>query len=139
VAAYIIGWPIPRDMFAYLGPCQTPNQTGCFAGWRTFKKGYIPEYITKEPTVSFVTNPLSWTTDETYVPRQQNKGSVLRNFNEIVPGTTDAQVHKGVLWVNKPTFRGSLFFTTSNYHIADINLFYANLRENVAQRIKAYR
>jgi hypothetical protein len=137
VAAYIIGWPIAQNVFSDIPVCNTPLQTGCFCGWRTFRVGYIPEYVAKE-TPSIVTNPLTWTTTDTYAPRELNKGSVLRDFNKIVPAVTDAQIEKSVLWSAKPRFRGSIFFTTPNYHIADINLFYMNIRENVEQRIYSF-
>jgi hypothetical protein len=44
-----------------------------------------------------------------------------------------------VLWTDKPRFFGNIFFTSKNYHIADMNLFYLNIRENVKQRVDAYR
>jgi hypothetical protein len=138
VAAYIIGWSIPRDMFQNITVCKTPQQTGCLCGWRTFRKEYIPLYIMQEPVLSYVTNPLTWTDSTAYAGRELNKGSVLRDFSKIVPKTTDAWVHQGVLWINRPRFPGSIFLNTKNYHIADINLFYMNLRENVEERIVNY-
>ena len=138
VAAYIVGWPVTNNYFTNLPVCASPEQTGCVCTWRTFRKGYMPAYIQKEAPPALVTNPLLWTTTDDYAGREQNKGSVLRNFNEIVYGTADAQVHDGVLWTNKPKFRGSFFFRTKNYHIADINLFYMNIRENAARRIASY-
>lgn len=138
VAAYIIGWPIPKNYFEKLTVCSTAVQTGCFCGWRSFKVNYIPEYVRKEVVPSYVTNPLTWTTDNTYAERKLNKGSVLRNFNQLIPAVADAQIQQGVLWVNKPKFKGSIFFTRPNYHVADINLFYASLRQNVGDRIAAF-
>lgn len=138
IVAYIIGWPIPQNIFEKIPVCIDSLQTNCFAGWRTFKKNYIPNYIEKEKTVSYVTNPLSWTTTNEYVSAEKNKGSVLRDFSKIFTQTTDAQIHKGVLWSNRPKFPGSVFYRSKNYHIADINLFYMNLRENTEQRIYAY-
>ena len=31
-----------------------------------------------------------------------------------------------------------VLYTSRNYHIGDINLFYINIRENVAERIQAF-
>jgi hypothetical protein len=138
VAAYIIGWPVLQNYFTNIPVCATPEQTGCFCSWRTFRKGYIPEYIKKESPQAVVTNPLSWQTTTEYVRREQNKGGILRSFNEMSLSPSDAQIHNGVLWINKPQFRGSFFFRTKNYHIADMNLFYLNIRENVQQRISSY-
>jgi hypothetical protein len=138
VAAYVIGWPVPQNYFQELRVCTTPQQTGCFCSWRTFQEGYRPAYVEKETPPAVVTNPLNWSADETYVAREANKGSVLRDFNEVVPHTTGARVYGGVLWSKKPKFPGSALFVTRNYHVGDINLFYMNLRENVEQRIKAF-
>jgi hypothetical protein len=137
VAAYIIGWPVLQHEFAQLRPCADSSATGCIISWRTFRKGYIPDYVQQEKA-AVVTNPLNWKTDTTYASSLKNNGSVLRDFNKITPHTTDAQVHGNVLWVSKPKFPGSLFFTTKNYHIADINLFYINIRQNVAYRLRIY-
>lgn len=138
VAAYIIGWPVFPSDFNQLRICKTPEQTGCVCSWRTFKQGYQPAYIKREKEIAWVTNPLSWTADSVYIGREQNKGSVLRGFNVIVPKTTDAQVSGGVLWVKRPKFPGSVLYRTRNYHIGDINLFYLNIRTNVEERLKAY-
>jgi pimeloyl-ACP methyl ester carboxylesterase len=135
VVAYIIGWEIPQDLFTSLRPCADSLQTGCLCGWRTMRNGFIPRYLKKENTASLVTNPLNWTITSTYASRELNKGSVLTNFNKVFLATTDAQVRNGFLNVRKPKFPGSFFYFTRNYHIADINLFYMNMRENINRRI----
>lgn len=138
VVAYFIGWPIGRNIFKNVSVCTDSSQTGCFAGWRTLKKGYIPSYMKKEYPISYVTNPLSWDTTSNYVSAEFNKGSVLREFDKLVLNTTDAQIHEGVLWVNKPRFPGSFLYRARNYHIADINLYYINLRINIETRIRNF-
>ena len=138
VVAYIVGWPIPKNSFQKIEVCKDSLQTNCFSGWRTYKLDYIPAYVKKEKVKSEVTNPLSWTTNSEHVDSKYNKGSVLRDFSKIVKNTTDAQIHDGVLWVNRPKFPGSMFYRSKNYHIGDINLFYMNLRVNIEQRIFSY-
>lgn len=145
VAAYLVGMPVTRDDFQNIPPCTGPDQTGCFCSWRTYKNGYRAhfqkEYLAqrfapKPNTV--VTNPLNWTTDTLLVPRSQNEGSLLFQFNDIYPHLVDAQVVMDMLWVNKPKFRGSVFLRTKNYHPADYNFFYFNTRANAVQRVEAY-
>lgn len=138
VVAYIVGWPVPKEYFSSLKMCSDSLQTGCICSWRTLRKGYIPKFLKDEKGNSFVTNPLSWTTNEQYVSKKFNKGSVLTNFNKIYKSTTDAQIHSGLLWVKKPKFPCSFLYLKRNYHIGDINLFYLNIRENVSQRIASY-
>lgn len=135
VAAYIIGWPVSQDYFSALTMCKDSAQTGCVISWRTFRKGYVPSYLKNNKEAALATNPLTWRTDDQYAPKQLNKGSVLTKFNKVYKHTTDGQLVNGLLYVKKPKFPWSFLYFTRNYHIADINLFYLNIRENVRQRI----
>lgn len=138
VAAYVVGWPIPQGYFKSLPPCTSAGQTGCFAGWRTFQSGYTPGYVDREVVPSHVTNPLNWRADTAYASHELNRGSVLRNFNAVVPQLTDAFVRGSVLWVNKPRLGVERVLLGKNYHIGDINLFYMNIRENVGERVRGF-
>lgn len=138
VAAYIIGWPVPKDYFSSIKICTDSLQTGCICSWRTFRRGYLPSYVIAENGNAYVTNPLTWTEGEQYAPRSLNKGSVLKNFKKIYYHTADAQISNGVLWIRKPRFPGGFFYFIRNYHIADINLYYINIRQNAAARINAF-
>jgi Protein of unknown function (DUF3089) len=138
VVAYIIGWPIPKEYFSSLKMCSDSLSTGCICSWRTLQKGYIPFYLKNEHGNSYVTNPLTWTTGDEYASKKLNKGSVLRKFNKIYKETADAQVSNGLLYIKKPKFPWSFLYVSRNYHIADINLYYMNIRENLRQRIAMY-
>lgn len=138
VAAYTVGMGIPKQYFSSLKMCENETQTGCICGWRTFQKDFQPSYVIEEKGNSFVTNPLTWKTNNEYASKKMNKGSVLVKFNKVYKKTTDAQIYAGVLWVNKPKFPWSFLYKTKNYHIADLNLYYMNIRENVEQRINSY-
>ncbi len=139
VCAYIIGMPIATSYFTAIQPCTNAGQTGCFISWRTYKKkSEGTKYVQKENFNSVVVNPLTWSMDTLPVSAKYNKGGILRNYNKIVPGVVSTQIHKNILWSSKPKFFGNIFLTTKNYHIADYNLFYMNIRENVKERILAY-
>lgn len=138
VAAYVVGMPAPPKFFETIPPCETPEQTNCFCSWRTFEKGHYPKKEDRKHSNSVNTNPLTWKNDQSFASRKLNKGSILRNFNKIVPNLVDAQADNGVLWVNKPKFPGSFFFRTKNYHIIDFNLFYFNIQENANLRVEAF-
>lgn len=139
VTAYVIGWPLPEGYFTSIPVCKEAAQTGCVCSWRTFRNGYLPVYIRKDTTSVSVTNPLSWTTGSERAAASLHKGSILTKFNKVYPHTTDAQISKGVLWVKKPRFAWSFLYLTRNYHVGDINLFYMNMRENIAERIKNFQ
>lgn len=140
VCAYLVGMPLPVSYFSSLKPCQDSLGTGCFVGWRSYKQGYTePRFVAKETFKSIVTNPITWKLDSTLAPTRLNTGSILKNFSKLKKGVTKAQVHGNVLWVRKPKFFGNFLITTKNYHIADINLFYNNIRQNMAARLKKYQ
>jgi Protein of unknown function (DUF3089) len=138
VTAYILGWPVPKDYFSSIKMCNDSSETGCICSWRTLRKGFAPAYMKGEKEV-YATNPLTWKTNEQYAPRSMNRGSVLRNFNKVYKHTTDAKVVNGVLFVRKPKFPWGFLYFRKNYHIADFNLFYINIRENVKERVAAYK
>ena len=138
VAAYVIGWPVPKEYFTSLPMCKDSLQTACVVSWRTYRKGYIPRYLKYDNGNALATNPLTWTTTGEYASKKLNLGSVLTNFNKIFTHTTDARVVNGLLYVKKPRFPWSFLYLTRNYHIADINLFYMNLRDNIRTRTTTY-
>jgi len=139
VSAYLIGMPVAENYFSSLKPCKDSLSTGCFVSWRTYKKDYTDTlFVSKEKFKCVVTNPLTWTNTEAYAPNNYNTGGVLKNFNKITRAVVDAQIHQNVLWTCKPKFFGNIFLMQKNYHIADINLFYTNIRENVRTRIKLF-
>lgn len=137
VVAYLVGWPIKKDEFADIPVCENPEQTGCFCTWRSFKYGYLPDNALLGDSIA-VTNPLTWKTDKTPAPKSMNEGMIARDFEEVLPQRADAEVHNGVLWVHKPKFPGSFLFRKKNYHIADYNLFYINLRQNAQHRVDLF-
>lgn len=138
VVAYIIGMDVPKNYFSSLSPCKDSSSTGCFISWRTFRTGYEPEFVKEENGNSVATNPLTWTTGDEYAPSELNAGAVLRKFNQVIPGASDAQVHQGILWIHKPHFPGGIFYRSKNYHIADINLYYSNIRNNLRTRVASF-
>lgn len=139
VVAYLVGMPVEEQYFKAIPVCEDSLQTGCFCSWRTLKEGYFTDYIKKETSRVLVTNPLSWTTTTDAVGRYKNTGSILLNFNKIIPNSTGGRIYKNVLWVNKPQFFGNVLYRDKNYHIGDYNLFYLNVRNNAAARVKAFQ
>lgn len=138
VCAYLVGLPVFSNYFSVLKPCSDSASAGCFVSWRTFEDGYVSSRVQNEKLKAYVTNPLTWKMDTTFAFADLNKGGVLRNFNKVIPGLVHAQVHGNILWVNKPKFFGDFLLKTKNFHIADYNLFYDNIRENAGLRVKNF-
>lgn len=138
IAAYIVGMAIDPADFTNIKACETPTETGCICAWRTYKEGFIAPFVQLEKFKSIVTNPITWNSNQPIAKRDANKGSVLYNFNKILPKVAGAIVHEGVLWTPKPKFFGNFLYNTSNYHIADFNLYYISIRKNATDRAVQY-
>lgn len=135
VAAYIVGWGVHKDYFEHIPLGKKEEQTGCFLTWRTYTKGYTPNWIDKNDVC---VNPLNWQTDTSYAPYQTNKGTVIYNLNKIRKKLFDAQVQGPVLWVGVPNIIFGKLIMRENYHAGDLNLFYVNVRQNAIKRARAY-
>ena len=138
VVTYLVGMPVGKRSFKTIAPCESAVDVNCFCSWRTFKAGYLPKKGVYGDSI-LVTNPLSWENTTTPVGKSQNKGGVLFKYHaDPVPNLTDAQIQNGILWASKPKFPGSIFMTFRNYHIADYNLYWVNVRENAQQRVERF-
>jgi len=137
VAAYFPGMPVPLDSFKVLKPCMDSNALHCMISWSTFARGYFPRTAFKYPR-SVAVNPLSWSTDTLRVRRQDNPGSILWRYGKVRKRVCDAQLNKGMLWIRRPRFPGSVFLNWKDYHIADINLFYMSIRKNARHRVNLF-
>ncbi|WMX13072.1 DUF3089 domain-containing protein [Aureispira sp. CCB-E] len=135
IAAYIVGWGVEEGTYESIPLGTEPEQTGCFVTWRTYNRGYMPDWIQDEDVC---VNPLTWKADTTYAPYSANEGAILLGFNILRKKLFDAQVHGPVLWVGKPKmFLGGLF-QRDNYHVGDFNLFYLNVRRNAILRARTF-
>lgn len=138
IVAYLVGMPIEENYFSSIKECVTPYQTGCICSWRTYKEGYEPAFVLRENFKAMVTNPLTWDSSKPLATRDLNKGGILLKFNKKIVRVADANIQGNILWSQKPHFFGNIFYAAKNYHVADMNLYYMNIRENVAQRKKAF-
>ena len=84
VAAYVIGWPVKESFLqdnSHIKVCSSNTQSGCIVSWNTEsanpKLSIVREFSNDEPILCV--NPLSWTLNNDYVERTQNKGSLQYN------------------------------------------------------------
>jgi len=133
VAAYVVGYGLDESMYKSLKPCDNPNQTGCYITWASFKKGYEPLKSGLYNTVCV--NPVTWNRDTVDIDQSKSMGAILLDFNKKYEGVCETQIHKHYLWVKA---RLPIVSSWTVLHIADYNLFYYDIRKNVADRVKAY-
>lgn len=134
VAAYAIGLAIYDTMYTVLKPCTNATQTGCYVTWASYKDQYNPE-ADNLLAGNVCINPVTWTRDTAIVSADVSKGTLLLNFNRKYERACRTQIHNNILWVNNSL---PLVRSMNNLHIADYNLFWFDIRQNVADRIKAY-
>jgi hypothetical protein len=135
VAAYAIGFALYDTMYTVLKPCENATQTGCFITWASYKKGYEPQSADRQLAGNICINPVTWSRDTMPVEVYFSKGTLLLDFSKRYEKACRTQIHNNVLWVeNHLPIVGSM----NNLHIADYNLFWFDIRDNVAQRVKEY-
>jgi len=133
VCAYIVGYAVYPEEYKVLTPCKETNETNCFVTWSSFKDGF--EYADTEKDIlvgKLCVNPISWKMDTISV---KGKGGFLLNQNRKRLYSVEAQIHHNFLWVKTkmPVARKSNIL-----HLLDYNLYWFDIRKNVADRIAAY-
>lgn len=139
VCAYIPGYRIRPDAFNMIPMSQTPEQTGCFSGWRSYEKGEIPDKVLSENGDCICVNPLTWSTSEDWVTMENHLG-IMNGFDKIIPHTVAAGIEPQtkILWVESPEVIIENMKKGKDLHTYDVNLFWMNIRENVKLRINSW-
>jgi hypothetical protein len=134
VCAYVVGMGVDRHSYQVLQPCGQPTETGCYVTWSSFKEGFDPgkSVLRGAPNV----NPISWTLDSALVPASASQGAIfLKIRHKKWQHATSAQIHHDYLWIRT---RLPIVRAWTVLHVLDYNLFWYDIRKNVADRVKAY-
>ena len=134
----ITGMPVYNDDFTFIPVCDSASQQQCYVSWRSFLYGHEPpKYQIRNRENVVVVNPLTWTTDTGFVAPVHNIGGlgktlrpsirryVAQRSTEICCGSQTGYSDKALLWMK-------------NYHRADYNLYWMNIRDNVAVKVNRY-
>lgn len=136
VAAYIIGFTVEKSYFTNLQPCADSTQNGCFVTYNTFGWNAKSEFADYKN--SWCTNPLSWKIDDEYAKSELHLGGINKKIDGIAPNLTGCKCEEGKLFIQNPDVKGFMPIAGKNYHIHDYQLFYMNLRQNVADRLNHF-
>ena len=131
VCAYIVGYEINKEYYNTITPCENATETNCYITWSTFKDGY--QYKDKLHYFGNVcVNPISWKMDSI---KATSSNGILLNVNKNKKFTTTAQVYNAHLLVKT----NLIFMRKKNIlHLVDFNLFWFDVRKNVAQRVASF-
>ncbi|MGB0886397.1 MAG: DUF3089 domain-containing protein [Chitinophagales bacterium] len=133
VCAYIVGFAVYPSEYKYLTPCENAEETNCYVTWSSFKNGYKYPGVNGDFLVGNISvNPISWKRDTLWA---KSKTSVLLNIPSGKKYKVEARIKNDLLWV-KTKLPFMVF--VKNLHFVDYNLFWYNIRENVALRTKKF-
>ncbi len=163
--AYIIDQAVPLDwpttLQGDIAPCESPDEVRCLVSWnthslgmtraieRTRERSMVWSYAGRLQSTAnrelLCVNPLTWLRDGEYAPPEKHLGGVpatgLQLGDEPVaaPAAFGAQCVDGVLIVDETRKRylKPRNFFGSKWKIQDYNAFYANIRQNTAERVDA--
>lgn len=138
VAAYVVGYVIKESYYKNIKPCDNKNQTGCYVSWMSYNNGFEPDG--KFHLGSESINPVTWNSDTAIVEKSNQLGGLLLNFNKMHKNATETKLHNmkdgsRILWVNTKI---PILKRFNNLHIADYNLFWLDMKQNVNDRIMAF-
>ena len=132
LAAYLLGHWVGNQEMVDFPICDSPEDSQCWMSWRScgrkFNADPFGDYIG-------VVNPLTWSLNDDSAKRNLHKGAMYPNGKKILVKGLSAQIDKGILRIQN--LRGPLgwFFIWDDYHRADYNLFWFNIRENIYRRL----
>ena len=142
VAAYPIGYPMGVAELAKSMPdipvCESATQTGCLVTWNTISDGYRAI----EPTSGLVcVNPLTWTNNGTQGKFDDNNGALSKKSESLMMAVADGRCDNGMLYVSE--IRTDVYddlpnMGKGNHHLIDYALYWANIHENVIDRVAAF-
>lgn len=150
VAAYLIGFGVTDQQIGNVPVCQNADQTQCALGWNVMDGEGAGAFGDNEGLIC--TNPLNWLNDLSYAGHELNEGAIgypsygpAEEGEDITAmpvevGIADAQCQAdgqlAVLELRSTAFPQRMF--GNSMHVYDYSLFHASIRENVANRIRAF-
>lgn len=149
IATYALGMSVPGwwfEKYPNIKRASGETDTGVFIAWSTEGPGATMSNFTLSEN-GFNINPLTWSTDTTYVPASNNLGSLKWSIDDpttaeiIEPGFADAQVD--------PVRCALICTTNQNYinpgplgekslHTGDWPFYYNNIKDNGFKRCAAF-
>jgi len=133
IAAYLPGVGIEPLYFNSLNPLETPEATGGYVSWNTYKSGKLPKRYQSYYEGRVTSNPITWN-DQQQTTFENHKGLLYYN-KEIYPESITVEMIDGMIWASLPKVPKRFFMSfIKNYHAFDINLFWKDISENAVLR-----
>lgn len=148
IATYAFGYSVSEDELArydLLKPATGELDSGVLIGYNSVSR---TDAVAWDDNVVCI-NPVSWTTDTTYVAAADNPGSVFFDrtgasdtlFNQVGV-RLDAERHVLVIdGLNDEDYfipSISQIFPLGNYHVQELNLYFLSVQRNILRRAQAF-
>jgi hypothetical protein len=136
VAAYLPGYPIPGDAFHNIQFADGPGQVGRVHSWMTFAEGYTPDFHASHIAGSTSIHPILFRTEsDVWNNWDMHQGVLTRKFKLRHKGSISAALHNGMVWIKPMRIMLGPLLRLKNWHVADVNLFWENIRINLNDQI----
>lgn len=137
VAAYIPGIKIVDNDFKEIKQMTTPDEIGGFLSWNTFKINKIPKKYNQWFKGGVTTNPITWDSQKKTTFNQHL--GLLYIDDKIYPNSIEIELINGLVWSTVPKVPKRFFVSfKKNYHFADINLFWLDIKKNSILRVEKW-
>lgn len=137
IAAYLPGISVKETDFKHLKLLTSPESTGGYLTWNSFKWNYdIPQYHNWYHEGQVV-NPVSWNL-ESSKSKKEHKGFLYRN-GKMYQQCIKPEVIEGGIRMKVPKFpHRYLSLAMKHYHVGDINFFWEDIRLNALLRSQSF-
>ena len=142
----MIGTKVTNEDFETISLMKNKNETGGFVTWNTYR--LLPERKTKKISYTInqewikdalCTNPITWN-QNTSTQYNDHKGFLYLN-KKVFPNSVKIESMDNKIFVKLPKmdiFKTFLLSSVKDYHKADVNLFWEDIRINSINRSKIF-
>ena len=138
VAAYLPGIKFNSKDFKTIKFMEKKDAFGGFVTWNSFKNKKYPRKYNQWFKGGLTINPITWDLSET-ASRENHKG-LLFTDDKIYRKSVSVTITDGLVWSSVPKVPKRFFLSfIKNYHFADINLFWEDIRIDVIRRFRNWK
>lgn len=139
VAAYLPGMQLMPSALRNVQPMYHAEATGGYLTWMTASEGHYPDFyqegFDRNPTV----NPITWEANlGQYSSYEEHLGILNRSFRVRHEAAISAKPHDGLLWIKPLKVALGSLVKMQDWHVADYNLFWPNIRRNAERRVRIW-
>ena len=139
IAAYLPGYPIPAESLIDIPFADREAHVGAVHGWMTFAEGFTPEFHATHMQNVRMVHPILWTAeDDVWNHWEAHGGIVNRKFKLRHERSLSGALRDGMLWIKPLRVLGAALFAMKNWHVADYNLFWENIRLNLTRQVELF-